>query len=154
MKLKSCIATTNRNLLEEVEKGNFREDLYYRLNVFPISVPPLRKRGTDILLLANTFLQRHSRRHGNDQISFTKNCEKAILGHGWPGNVRELENAVERAVILADPGKKIEADLLGIPLTVKASKITKKRHLSPFHPFIEWAFLGKTIVLRKCNFYV
>jgi len=109
------IATTNRNLLEEVEKGNFREDLYYRLNVFPISVPPLRERGKDILLLANTFLGRHARRHGNEKISFSKNCEKAILGHGWPGNVRELENALERAVILADPGKKIEADLLGIP---------------------------------------
>jgi len=121
------LATTNRNLLEEVEKGNFREDLYYRLNVFPISVPPLRERGSDILLLANTFLQRHSRRHGNDQISFSKNCEKAILGHGWPGNVRELENALERAVILADPGKKIEAELLGIPSSVKSVKITKKK---------------------------
>ena len=121
------LATTNRNLLEEVEKGNFREDLYYRLNVFPISVPPLRERGSDILLLANTFLQRHSRRHGSDQISFSKNCEKAILGHGWPGNVRELENALERAVILADPGKKIEADLLGIPSTVKTLKTSKKK---------------------------
>ena len=108
------LATTNRNLLEEVEKGNFREDLYYRLNVFPIAVPALRARGDDILLLANTFLSRHTRRHGIDEISFSKNCQKAIVNHNWPGNVRELENAVERAVILADAGKKIEADLLGI----------------------------------------
>ena len=108
------LATTNRNLLEEVEKGNFREDLYYRLNVFPIAVPPLRDRKNDILLLANTFLERHARRHGIEKITFAKPCEKAILTHGWPGNVRELENAVERAVILAEPGKKIEADLLGI----------------------------------------
>jgi transcriptional regulator with GAF, ATPase, and Fis domain len=108
------LATTNRNLLEEVEKGNFREDLYYRLNVFPIAVPALRERDSDILLLANTFLARHARRHGIEKISFSKNCEKAITAHNWPGNVRELENAVERAVILADAGKKIEADLLGI----------------------------------------
>jgi DNA-binding NtrC family response regulator len=108
------LATTNRNLLEEVEKGNFREDLYYRLNVFPIAVPALRERDSDILLLANTFLARHARRHGIEKISFSKNCEKAIVSHHWPGNVRELENAVERAVILADVGKKIESDLLGI----------------------------------------
>ena len=105
---------TNRNLLEEVEKGTFREDPYYRLNVFPIAVPALRERDSDILLLANTFLVRHARRHGIEKISFSKNCEKAIISHHWPGNVRELENAVERAVILADVGKKIEADLLGI----------------------------------------
>jgi DNA-binding NtrC family response regulator len=120
------LATTNRNLLEEVEKGNFREDLYYRLNVFPIAVPPLRDRGNDILLLASTFLERHSRRHGIDKIQFSKACEKAILSHGWPGNVRELENAVERAVILADPGKKIEAELLGINPVTSAKKPTRK----------------------------
>ncbi len=120
------LATTNRNLLEEVEKGNFREDLYYRLNVFPIAVPPLRDRGDDILLLASTFLERHSRRHGIDKIQFSKTCEKAILSHSWPGNVRELENAVERAVILADPGKKIEAELLGInPVTTEKKSARK-----------------------------
>ena len=84
------LATTNRNLLEEVEKGNFREDLYYRLNVSPIAVPALKERGDDILLLANTFL-RHARRHGVDEISFSKNCEKAIVIHNWPGNVRTRE---------------------------------------------------------------
>ena len=73
------LATTNRNLLKEVEEGNFREDLYYRLNVFPIAVPPLRVRESDILLLANTFLERHAKRHGIDKIAFSKNCEKAIL---------------------------------------------------------------------------
>ena len=126
------LATTNRDLTEEVEKGNFREDLYYRLNVFPIAVPPLRERGDDILLLANTFLLRHARRHGREEISFSKNCEKAIQFHNWPGNVRELENAVERAVILSDPGKKIEAELLGlgnlsIPVASKKSTATSKK---------------------------
>jgi DNA-binding NtrC family response regulator len=108
------LATTNRNLIEEVEKGNFREDLYYRLNVFPIAVPALRERKDDIMLLANTFLDRHVRRHGIEKIKFSKSCEQAIKIHSWPGNVRELENAVERAVILAEPGKAIEADLLGL----------------------------------------
>ena len=108
------LATTNRNLIEEVEKGNFREDLYYRLNVFPIAVPPLRERKDDIMLLANTFLGRHARRHGIEKMKFSKSCEQAIRMHSWPGNVRELENAVERAVILAEPGKAIEADLLGL----------------------------------------
>jgi DNA-binding NtrC family response regulator len=108
------LATTNRDLMGEVKKGNFREDLYYRLNVFPIEVPPLRDRETDILLLAHSFLARHARKHGVEEISFSQNCEKAIESHNWPGNVRELENAVERAVILADKGRQIEADLLGL----------------------------------------
>ena len=122
------LATTNRDLTEEVKKGNFREDLYYRLNVFPIAVPPLRERGDDILLLANTFLLRHARRHGIEKISFSKICEQAIQSHNWPGNVRELENAVERAVILADPGKKIEADLLGLGhLSLSKPKASKAK---------------------------
>ena len=120
------LATTNRNLLKELEEGNFREDLYYRLNVFPIVVPPLRVRESDILLLANTFLERHATRHGIGEIVFSKSCEKAILAHDWPGNVRELENALERAVILVDKGKKIEADLLGInSVTTKPKPKTK-----------------------------
>ena len=121
------LATTNRDLMEQVKKGDFREDLYYRLNVFPISVPPLRDRGTDILLLANSFLIRHARKHGIDEIAFSKNCEKAIESHSWPGNVRELENAVERAVILSEKGKQIEGDLLGLnSVSVKPSNNTDK----------------------------
>ncbi len=121
------LATTNRDLMGEVKKGNFREDLYYRLNVFPIAVPPLRERGTDILLLANSFLNRHAKKHGVGEIEFSENCKKAIESHNWPGNVRELENAVERAVILADKGKSIEADLLGLQDTFeKSSKASKE----------------------------
>jgi DNA-binding NtrC family response regulator len=96
------------------------------LNVFPIAVPPLRERGTDILLLAHSFLNRHAKKHGVDQIEFSKNCHKAIESHNWPGNVRELENAVERAVILADKGEPIEADLLGLQDTFKKSSKASK----------------------------
>lgn len=121
------LATTNRDLMGEVKKGDFREDLYYRLNVFPIAVPPLRERGTDILLLAHSFLNRHAKKHGVDEIEFSEDCQKAIEFHNWPGNVRELENAVERAVILADKGKPIEADLLGLQvMSGKSSKEPKE----------------------------
>ena len=108
------LATTNRNLIEEVETGKFREDLYYRLNVFPIVVPPLRDRSGDIPLLAETFLKRHARKHGLQKAKFSKPAVHAMRDHIWPGNVRELENAVERAVILADNGKAIGPELLGL----------------------------------------
>ena len=121
------LATTNRNLLEEVEKGKFREDLYYRLNVFPIAVPPLRERGDDILLLAKTFLGRHAMRHGIKKLTFSKSCEKAINQHSWPGNVRELENAVERAVILSDENNSIEPELLGLVQIEKGQKTSPSK---------------------------
>ena len=121
------LATTNRNLLEEVEKGKFREDLYYRLNVFPIAVPPLRERGDDILLLAKTFLGRHAMRHGIKKLSFSKSCEKAINQHSWPGNVRELENAVERAVILSDENNFIEPELLGLVQIEKGQRTSPSK---------------------------
>ena len=121
------LATTNRNLLEEVEKGKFREDLYYRLNVFPIAVPPLRERGDDILLLAKTFLGRHAMRHGIKKLSFSKSCEKAINQHSWPGNVRELENAVERAVILSDENNSIEPELLGLVQIEKGQRTSPSK---------------------------
>ena len=124
------LTTTNRNLLDAVAQGKFREDLYYRLNVFPIEVPPLRDRSDDILLLAKTFLTRQLRKHGLQKVAFSSTAVKAMLGHKWPGNVRELENAVERAVILAESGKKIGPELLGLEslsmASVKASNHTRK----------------------------
>jgi len=108
------LVTTNRNLAEEVQKGKFREDLFYRLNVFPIEVPPLRERVEDIALLAETFLSRQARKHGLENAKFSKKAGQAMLEHRWSGNVRELENAVERAVILAENGKAIGPDLLGL----------------------------------------
>jgi len=97
------IATTNRDLEEEIRKGRFRQDLYYRLNVFPITVPPLRQRKDDIPLLVQAFIARYSRKVGKEITSIQKETMKALQDYPWPGNVRELESVIERAVILC-PG--------------------------------------------------
>lgn len=117
------LATTNRNLLKAVEQGTFREDLYYRLNVFPIEVPPLRLRKDDICLLAEAFLKHISRKHGIPCKGFDPLALKYLCAHTWPGNVRELQNVIERAVILTDPDTYITPQALG--QTQKASKLTK-----------------------------
>jgi len=108
------IATTNRNLIRSVEKKEFREDLYYRLNVFPLEVPPLRDRRDDIPLLAAEFLKRCVRRHGVQLAGFSDAAMKTLVEHLWPGNVRELQNSIERAVILVEEGKMIEPEDLGL----------------------------------------
>ncbi len=94
------IATTNRNLQEEVEKGSFREDLFYRLNVFPIVIPPLRERPEDIVTLAEHFLAVFSKKNGRDIIGIDSKAIEKLKGHLWKGNVREMENVIERAVLL------------------------------------------------------
>ncbi|MCX7712086.1 MAG: sigma-54 dependent transcriptional regulator [Chthoniobacterales bacterium] len=109
------IATTNRNLIKAVENGDFREDLYYRLHVFPIHVPPLRERVEDIPLLAQHFFERSCRQNGVKLAGFAPGVIEALCQHRWPGNVRELQNVIERAVILAEPGKLITLEHLGIP---------------------------------------
>ncbi len=98
------IAATNVNLREEVKAGRFREDLFYRLNVFPIKVPPLRERRDDIPLMMNWFLQRFAKKHGKVITGFRERAVDALFNYDWPGNVRELENMIERAVILAEDG--------------------------------------------------
>ena len=107
------LATTNRDLRSCVDRGEFREDLFYRLNVFPIQVPPLRERREDIATLAGTFLERCSRRHGIRVKGFHEQALKALQAHGWPGNVRELQNTIERAVILTEPGRLLDLASLG-----------------------------------------
>ena len=108
------VATTNRNLAEEVQKGRFRQDLYYRLNVFPITVPPLRQRKEDIPLLVQAFTERYARKLGKEITSIQKETMKALQDYPWPGNIRELESIIERAVILC-PGTVLQlADKLEI----------------------------------------
>lgn len=98
------IAATNKNLEEAVEQGNFREDLYYRLNVFPIYMPPLRERKTDILLLADHFLEKYARENSKEIRRFSTPAIDMLMNYHWPGNVRELENCIERAVLLCEEG--------------------------------------------------
>ena len=115
------LATTNRDLFKAVQKGDFREDLYYRLNVFPIQVPPLRDRTGDVELLATHFLERFSREHGIKTAGFSPDGMAGLVAHNWPGNVRELQNVVERAAILTEEGTPITADLMGLASPISAS---------------------------------
>jgi Nif-specific regulatory protein len=95
------VAATNRNLEEEVRAGRFREDLYYRLNVFPIQMPPLRERKSDIVLLADHFTEKHAEKNGKLIKRISTPAIDLLTSYSWPGNVRELENCIERAVILS-----------------------------------------------------
>ncbi len=125
------LATTNRDLMAAVQNGSFREDLYYRLNVFPLCVPPLRERGDDILFLAESFLEKFQRKHGVKTAGFNKATVAAIKNHPWPGNVRELQNTIERAVILGEKGKVIEPALLGLPPIKKKLPSSASRAARP-----------------------
>lgn len=105
------VAATNRDILEGIRSGTFREDLYYRIGVVTIALPSLRQRGDDVLLLARHFLDRFAREKGSRITGFTPAAEGALLRYGWPGNVRELENKVRRAVIFAAEQRITPADL-------------------------------------------
>ncbi len=107
------LSATNANLGEAVSRGEFREDLLYRLNTVEIRIPPLRERREDIPLLAQHFLARAARRYGRDLEDFSRAAMDALLSHPWPGNVRELQHAVERSVLMARGGR-IEASDLGL----------------------------------------
>jgi DNA-binding NtrC family response regulator len=105
------VAATNRDLKQRMTEGSFREDLFYRLNVVQIDVPPLRVRRSDIPLLAEAFLRRFAEENGKDIKGFSDEGLRALIGYPWPGNVRELENAVERAVVMCS-GSEITAEHL------------------------------------------
>ena len=115
------VAATNAELQQRVKDGHFRADLYYRLNPFQIRIPPLRERMEDISLLAKRFLEKHSAIHAKKLRGFTDKAKRALLSYAWPGNIRELQNMVERGVILAQSGTRVEVDqlftspVLGLP---------------------------------------
>jgi len=96
------IAATSKNLEDEVARGSFREDLFYRLNVFPITLPPLRDRTADIEPLANHFLNRFNLRYDMNVEGIDPTAISLLLRYGWPGNVRELENCIERALVISE----------------------------------------------------
>jgi len=118
------VAATNRDLEQDIEEGVFRADLYYRLNVFPIHVPPLRDRRTDIILLADHFIEKYNERHGRKIVRLSTPAIDLLMAYHWPGNVRELENALERAILLAD-GDVLHARLL--PPSLQMARLDDKR---------------------------
>jgi Nif-specific regulatory protein len=115
------VAATNINLDEAVQDGSFREDLYYRLNVFPIYLPPMRERKTDVLLLANHFLEKYAKENMKDIRRLSVSAIDMLMEYHWPGNVRELENCIERAVLLCD-GKVIHG--YHLPPTIQTGEET------------------------------
>ncbi len=130
------VAATNRDLNAMVEAGQFRKDLFYRLSVLPISIPPLRERREDIPLLVDCFLRRQESL-GNEQKHLSVEGIKALVSHSWPGNVRELKNTLERAILLAD-GSEIDAEDLFLPLRADGLayggkfREAKREHLQAF----------------------
>jgi len=115
------IATTNRDLEQSVLKKEFRQDLFFRLNVVPVSVPPLREHREDIPLLASEFMRRLGRKHGVHVKGFTDSSLRTLNEHSWPGNVRELQNVVERAVIMCGDNGMLEPEHLGLAINLAAA---------------------------------
>jgi PAS domain S-box-containing protein len=142
------VATTNRNLEEEVRLGRFRQDLYYRLNVFPITVPPLRQRKDDIPLMVQALAERYSRKMGKQITNIPKETMKALQDYPWPGNVRELESIIERAVILC-PGPvlhlvdKLEISSPTISSAVRTLEDTERSQIQKILTETKWRIEGK-----------
>ena len=124
------VAATNQLLEDEIEAGNFRDDLYYRLNVVPIYLPPLRERRDDIQALARFFLQRYSDENRRDAPALPREALEVLMVHDWPGNVRELENCMERAVVLSDGGP-ITADMVRPPSRAEMARVGIRRPARP-----------------------
>jgi transcriptional regulator with GAF, ATPase, and Fis domain len=142
------IAATNRDLEEEVRKGRFREDLFYRLNVFPITVPPLRQRAEDIALLTQFFVEKASKRLGKSIEQIPESVMQKLRDYSWPGNVRELENVIERAVINSSgPRLRLADDLAGQDLNrmsppLKSLQETEKDHILRMLQSTNWRIDG------------
>jgi DNA-binding NtrC family response regulator len=119
----SLISATNKILIDQVKSGSFREDLFYRINVIELYVPPLRHRKEDISILTNYYKEHFVNLYNCEEMEFSDACIEAFMGHDWPGNVRELKNVVERCVVLSDGGK---IDLSSIP-----PRICKEKDIYP-----------------------
>ncbi len=124
------VAATNKDLISEIEKGNFRADLFYRLNVIPFKIPPLKNRIEDIPALTQHFVEKYCEQNGKPIRTITKEAMECLLLHDWPGNVRELKNLVERMLILTTP------DQEGKPITEETIKpLLGDTTNSSTHPF-------------------
>ena len=139
------ICATNANILEMVTKGEFRQDLLYRINTIEIHIPPLRERGEDILLLADHFLKKYAHKYKKDIQSLSKDAKQKLMRYHWPGNVRELQHAIERAVIIADSNQ-LKAD--NFMLTVP---VEKKSVLDETLNLVELERLAIERALKRCS---
>jgi two-component system NtrC family response regulator/two-component system response regulator HydG len=138
------VAATNRDLAAEVKAGRFREDLYYRLNVVAVTLPPLRRRRGDIPALAAHFIEKYGVAYGKDIKGLTPGTLNALLAHDWPGNVRELENAIERAVVLCK-GSELTAD--DLPATLRGPR-PAQRDAAGLIPGATLAEIEREAILR------
>lgn len=146
------IASTNRDLRAEVEAGRFRQDLYFRINVFSLTIPPLRERPKDILPLADYFLKELSRKLNRKTGQFCDEIKQLILSYSWPGNVRELQNEVERLVLLAEPEKSIGAELLSDHIRQKPKSVSRSdRHLKSAIQDLEDEIIRETMKRLQNN---
>ena len=142
------VATTNRDLEDEIRKGRFRQDLYYRLNVFPITVPPLRLRKEDIPPMVQAFVERYSRKLGKHITSIQKETLQALQEYPWPGNVRELESIIERAMILC-PGPvfqltdRLDTHSLPLSSTARTLEETERNQIHKILSETRWHIEGK-----------
>ena len=141
-----------RDSHEEVKSGRFREDLYYRLNVISIHLPPLRERGEDILLIANAYLNRYAREFGRDIRGFTSEAIDRMMSYSWPGNIRELQNKIRRAVLIAS-GKMItpeDLDLTDVEVE-KGFELRKRVTLQEARDELEFRMVREALARSKGN---
>ena len=137
------VSATHVDLEEAVREKRFREDLYFRIQVMPIQVPPLRERGQDVLLLAEEFLKRYSAEYGRGKFRFSRNAEKAMLSYHWPGNVRELENKIQKSLVQAVHGV-VQPEDLGLGGNPKESK-ESHRTLKEAREAVEREVIGNAL---------
>jgi two-component system response regulator HydG len=137
------LAATNRDLEDDIKQGRFRSDLYYRLNVIPLDIPPLRKRRDDIPLLIDAFLERFSADRGEEPKQLSQDALDAVMVYDWPGNVRELENALEHAITLTR-GRTIDVAAIPARVTTPTSEpiVSEREHVNPTLETIERAYIG------------
>jgi formate hydrogenlyase transcriptional activator len=140
------IAATNRDLAQDVQDGKFRKDLYYRLNVFPIGIPPLRERSEDIPLLVWALVREFEKRMGKRVESIPKRSLEALQRYAWPGNVRELRNVIERAMIVSS-GKSLDLHIPAIasaePVTSQALEDVERTHILGVLQKTRWRLMGQ-----------
>ena len=144
------MATTNRNLEEQIQKGAFREDLYYRLNVVTIAFPPLRERKGDIPILTRHFVEKYNKEMNKKIQGISREAEQCLLRYHWPGNVRQLENCIERAIVLC-PGPVIEIDHLS-PDVVQAAMRPSGQEIKEIQAGITVAEMEKKLIFETLKY--